>query len=298
MSKGNFVFNTLSGKLGQMVLYRTDGEQRQRTYVAQVKNPRTRKQMQQRVQWSNCVVFYRNCAEVVRPLMLRKKEKQSSYNRFMQLNLNRVPVYLTKEQSQANASVCAPYVVADGSLSVPQAVVKADGAEDYIESPLFPQLSKPLATMTLGDWFAQIAATIDLRVGDRISFIAVYKRFDLLLQSLECAVTGVCVDFKDTRKVTEIFPYKETTVGKKAVLTCTNLLGVTAILTRKTSTGNDCNTAAVAMTRKGAAALSSYQTSSWLNQCIDSWGPAPAVGVDPCGPNYDCENKGQDPVLP
>ena len=50
--------NVASGKLGSMVFYRAKGEQRARTYVKTVANPKSEGQMLQRVQLPNLVALY------------------------------------------------------------------------------------------------------------------------------------------------------------------------------------------------------------------------------------------------
>ena len=46
-------------KLGGSVLYQAMGQTRQRELAANVANPRTNSQMQQRTRWANLVNFYR-----------------------------------------------------------------------------------------------------------------------------------------------------------------------------------------------------------------------------------------------
>ena len=59
MAVGNMFMGTGSGKIGNMVLYRSGGEQRMRVYLDTIKNPRSQTQMNQRVQLANLVAFYR-----------------------------------------------------------------------------------------------------------------------------------------------------------------------------------------------------------------------------------------------
>lgn len=114
--KGNPFFGTMRGKLGEQVFMRTGGEQRARTYLKVISNPRTRAQMAQRVKLANLIGFYR----ILRPLLgdsfLRRPANQSSYNAFVKANLASSRVYLTKEQASSGYVVTAPYTITDGTL--------------------------------------------------------------------------------------------------------------------------------------------------------------------------------------
>lgn len=114
--KGNPFYGTMRGKLGEQVFMRTGGEQRARTYLKIISNPRTKSQMSQRVKLANLVGFYR----ILRPLLgdsfLRRPANQSSYNAFVKANLASSRVYLTKEQASSGYVVTAPYTITDGTL--------------------------------------------------------------------------------------------------------------------------------------------------------------------------------------
>ena len=114
--KGNPFYGTMRGKLGEQVFMRTGGEQRARTYLKVISNPRTKAQMSQRVKLANLVGFYR----ILRPLLgdsfLRRPQNNSSYNAFVKANLASSRVYLTKEQASSGYVVTAPYTITDGTL--------------------------------------------------------------------------------------------------------------------------------------------------------------------------------------
>lgn len=110
------MFNTVTGKLGNMVLYRAGGEQRERTYLSKINNPKTDGQMGQRTQLSNIVNTYRVLRSLMQKAFENKKTNQSDYNKFVSLNLNRVPLYLTKDQAASGIAFPAPYQVTEGTL--------------------------------------------------------------------------------------------------------------------------------------------------------------------------------------
>lgn len=117
MAKGNFLMNTASGKLGSMVLYRAKGEQRARTYVKTVSNPKTYAQILQRSQLANVVANYRVLKTAINKGFEDKKYNQSDYNAFVSRNLNKTKIFLTKEMVAGKSAVCAPYQITSGSIA-------------------------------------------------------------------------------------------------------------------------------------------------------------------------------------
>lgn len=116
MAVGNMFMGTGSGKIGNMVLYRSGGEQRMRVYLETIKNPRSQSQMNQRVQLANLVAFYRTSQSFLVGSFQNKDIKLSSYNSFIRANLGTVKVFLTKTQAAQNACVAAPYRISDGDI--------------------------------------------------------------------------------------------------------------------------------------------------------------------------------------
>ena len=116
MAIGNMFMGTGSGKIGNMVLYRSGGEQRMRVYLESIKNPRSQTQMNQRVQLANLVAFYRSAQPFLLGSFQSKDIKLSSYNSFVSANLGAVKVFLTKTLAAQNACVAAPYRISDGDI--------------------------------------------------------------------------------------------------------------------------------------------------------------------------------------
>lgn len=116
MAVGNMFMGTGSGKIGNMVLYRSGGEQRMRVYLETIKNPRSQTQMNQRVQLANLVAFYRAAQSFLVGSFQVKDIKLSGYNSFVQANLGTVKVFLTKTLAAQNACVAAPYRISNGDI--------------------------------------------------------------------------------------------------------------------------------------------------------------------------------------
>lgn len=103
-------------RLGGAVLYNTSGRTIARALAAEVKNPRTPPQMAQRIKWANLVTFYRANQSWMRKAFETKKQNQSDYNKFMQLNVSDNDIYLTKSEAAEGYCVVAPYRITDGTL--------------------------------------------------------------------------------------------------------------------------------------------------------------------------------------
>lgn len=118
MSKGSLFWANASGKLGETVHYRSGGEQRARTYVAKIKNPKTLAQMTNRLLMNNVVSAHRALKGLVSQTFPNRKSNQSAFNAFVQANKNVNRFYIGKSDLEKNA--CVPYglQVAKGSLGI------------------------------------------------------------------------------------------------------------------------------------------------------------------------------------
>lgn len=118
MSKGSLFWGQAVGKLGESVFYRAGGQQRNRAYVHNVKNPKTRSQMTNRIKWANVINTWRLLKPFLMMGMQNRKTSQSDYNKFVGLNVSASRAYLLKEQAQQGGTVLAPYIITSGSLGL------------------------------------------------------------------------------------------------------------------------------------------------------------------------------------
>ena len=86
MSKRSLFWGQASGKLGEAVYYRAGGEQRTRSYVAKIKNPKTRAQALQRTKFNNMVAVFRGTSVFVKSLFKAEKSSQSPSNSTISLS--------------------------------------------------------------------------------------------------------------------------------------------------------------------------------------------------------------------
>lgn len=118
MAKGSQFWGNASGKLGEQVLYRAGGEQRARTYVAKIKNPRSYAQMKNRLLMLNVVSAFRTLKPLLSETFPMRKANQSAFNAFVQANKQTAGYYISKEDLESGA--CVPYgmTISKGSLGM------------------------------------------------------------------------------------------------------------------------------------------------------------------------------------
>ena len=107
MSKGSEFWGVASGKLGQQVLYRAGGEQRARTYVAKIKNPKTLAQMENRLSMRNFAQVYRALKPILSKSFPNRTAKESGFNAFVKANKSIMSAVVTREG--ALQGLCVPY---------------------------------------------------------------------------------------------------------------------------------------------------------------------------------------------
>lgn len=118
MSKGSIFWGNASGKLGESVFYRAGGEQRNRTYVRNVKNPKSVKQMTQRFKMLNLMAAFHSLSSVLQVSFPDKASKRNAWNEFSSINAGRnvacaEPTFIADQ-------ICVPnnFIVSNGSIGI------------------------------------------------------------------------------------------------------------------------------------------------------------------------------------
>ena len=117
MSKRSLFWGNGSGKLGEAVFYRAGGEQRTRTYIKTVKNPKSYQQALQRTKFNNLVGCYKGISTAVKSFFNNRASNQSPFNAFFQQNF---PVNLwvaDKEMTGVNEGVFEGMYVSNGNFN-------------------------------------------------------------------------------------------------------------------------------------------------------------------------------------
>lgn len=117
MSKRSLFWGQASGKLGEAVYYRAGGEQRTRTYVAKIKNPKSRAQALQRTKFNNMVAVFRGTSVFVKSLFKPEKSSQSPFNAFVKRNFPLCLTVADKEMVELGEGGAENFVFANGSVN-------------------------------------------------------------------------------------------------------------------------------------------------------------------------------------
>lgn len=131
MSKRSLFWGNASGKLGEAVFFRAGGEQRTRTYVAKIANPKTLAQMQNRVGMANLAAFFRSLKPLLKFSMTDRKSNQSAFNVFVQRSKRLDGAVIGLDAAREGYSIPYGMCVAAGSAgwNPRSSVVALDGAD-------------------------------------------------------------------------------------------------------------------------------------------------------------------------
>lgn len=186
MGKDNLLIGTARGKLGDVVFYRTGGEQRFRTRVRPM-NPRTYAQLVQRCVVSTVVKAYSNFVTVCDHAFQNYTGKMKNQQRYMKLNIDAFrkdaltqinswsPIEWKKTGLIGNwaykddtSTYVNPYILSEGDLPEVN-IVKFGTAGGSMQQPVLPitfQTGGP-TSITYDD----VANQLGVRVGDQLTFI-------------------------------------------------------------------------------------------------------------------------------
>lgn len=202
MAKFTGLLRKQVGSIGDLTFKQVNGVTIVSEKITQMTNPRTDAQMRVRTRWNNIVAMYKG----IRPLLNRGFESKaaglSDFNMFMKMNMQKTPVYLTKQQVAGGACVAAPYQITQGSL--PAIVISGTGnssATDIYLGSLTIGASTTVAEFSQ----AVVQNNPDYKYGDQISYFEItqktnaetgipYCQFDAKKVVLDAADTTVLWD--------------------------------------------------------------------------------------------------------
>lgn len=118
MSKRSLFWGQASGKLGEAVYYRAGGEQRTRTWVPKIKNPKTKAQATQRCLFMNMVAAFRALKPFIQTGFISRKSNQSAFNAFVKDNFGRNNWVAEKSMIEAAEFAGYGFSLANGSLTI------------------------------------------------------------------------------------------------------------------------------------------------------------------------------------
>lgn len=264
-------------KLGGSVLYQAMGQTRQRELAANVSNPRTNSQMEQRTKWANLVNFYRANSGWMKFAYETKKTNQSEYNKFMSLNVPSARIYLPKSLASQGGCIVDAYQMTQGSLASVEVVKNGAAWQTNLYLVSATNLDE---NSTIGEVTAQLLpANPAIREGDQLSFVrftqmsnnstgvpfVVVRKYEVILKA------------NDTRRFFDFMPEDYITFGGTPQAPCIevsdsgNAGGFLLVLSR-TIGGKTYVSSQSIVVANNTALITAYSSDTAKQEAIDSYG--------------------------
>ena len=173
MGKLTGIISKISGSAGNVTFKLRSGETIVSEKVTQVRNPRTNAQMQTRTKWGNIIAMYKGIRPLLNYGFENKPKNLSDYNMFVKVNMQRTPIYLTKQAVAGGACIATAYQISQGSL--PAIVVSGSGQNGKTDIRLGGLTIG--SNTTVADFSAAVVNNNpDYKYGDQISFFLVKQK--------------------------------------------------------------------------------------------------------------------------
>ncbi|MEE1214762.1 MAG: hypothetical protein U0L04_07265 [Bacteroidaceae bacterium] len=169
MAKGNLLLGTASRSIGDVTMYRRNGQQVSRARVRKIGNPRTEGQAKQRMLQAALTRFYSPLASCLEK-SFEGKNKMDSYSKFLAVN-NRIGRDMFAVPKNAGW-VPVPVKVSGGTMPSPNiSYNEAADAGFLLDAPFGAG-----ATMNLGSLSQALMDAYGLSEGDQVTVIAAINR--------------------------------------------------------------------------------------------------------------------------
>ena len=160
----------MNGSAGQLTFKQVNGMTIVSEKMTSIKNPRSEGQMRTRTRFTNIIAMYKGIRPLLNYGFESKPKTLSDYNMFVKVNMQRTPIYLTKQAVAGGACVATAYQISQGSL--PAIVLTGTGQNVKTDIRLGGE------SITSSTTVAQFSAAVvnnnaDYRYGDQISFFLV-----------------------------------------------------------------------------------------------------------------------------
>ena len=125
----------LRGSAGSITFRRNCGQTIVSEKITDMRVSRTEQQARQRTKWANIVAIYKGIRPLLNYGFESKPKGLSDYNMFMRLNMQKTPVYLTKQAVAGGACVAAPYVISFRVLAIPLRPTSISALSPSVQQP-------------------------------------------------------------------------------------------------------------------------------------------------------------------
>ena len=173
MAKFSGLLRKQVGSIGDLTFKQVNGMTIVSEKITQMTNPRSDGQMRVRTRWNNIVAMYKGIRPKLKKGFESKPAGLSDFNMFMKMNMQKEPVYLTKQAVAGGACIAAPYQITQGSL--PAIVITGTG------NAAVTDINLGVTSISNATTIAQFAKAVvdsnpDYQYGDQISFFKVEQK--------------------------------------------------------------------------------------------------------------------------
>lgn len=254
---------------------------------------RTYAQMIRRIKWGNLVNVFKAMKSWQPKAYDSKKQGQTDYNIFMQLNINRATAALTREMCLSGCAVIEPCQVSRGSLP-PIALALAGSGNQYVSDIV---ISNAIAgSTTVGQLSTDILANNpQFQEGDNLAFCFFYNWKDSRVEwpFVSTRYTEITLDTTSAVVVNSI-PALDNRLSKSTggnlqaswsvgtPLSPNNEVGMVLIHTRKSASMLAVSSQEIVTNSNSI--LSGFVGNTWYQTCIDTYGLTDEVPLDPSFP--------------
>lgn len=254
---------------------------------------RTYAQMIRRIKWGNLVNVFKAMKSWQPKAYDSKKQGQTDYNIFMQLNINRATAALTREMCLSGCAVIEPCQVSRGSLP-PIALTLAGSGNQYVSDIVISNAIQ--GSTTVGQLSADILANNpQFQEGDNLAFCFFYNWKDSRVEwpFVSTRYTEITLDTNSATVINSI-PALDNRLSKSTggnlqaswsvgtPLSPNNEVGMVLIHTRKSASMLAVSSQEIVT--NGNSILSSFVGNTWYQTCIDTYGLTDEVPLDPSFP--------------
>ena len=260
---------------------------------------RTYAQMIRRVKWGNLVNVFKAMKSWQPKAYDSKKQGQTDYNIFMQLNINQATAALTREMCLSGCAVIEPLQVSRGSLP-PIALTLAGSGNQYVTDIVISIAIS--GSTTVGQLSADILANNpQFSEGDNLAFCFFNNWKDSRVEwpFVTTKYTELTLN-KTSARVVNTIPSLDNRLSKATggtlqiswangtPLSPNNEVGMVLIHTRKSASLLAVSSQEIVM--NGNSILSSFVGNTWYQTCIDSYGLTVEVPLDPSFPEASIQS--------
>lgn len=280
MSKGNLFMGFGRGKVGSVVLARSNGQQVARAYNDAPKNPRSEGQMLQRSIFASAVKFFSQGRQAFYQFAFENKSaKQSDYNAFVSANAKRGMHVSKAAFDESTYPVIAPWMMSKGSLPELELTYDTENKTYILGLPglasganwgSVSQLLMDSYGLQAGDIVTIV--TINAQGSDGINTPAVEpeKR-----GQIKWDIKQALLDVGSQANVEEIFGKGASALVDKikfnGVATDTTACGACVTISRMTDAGLKVNDSYIVMNGVAATIYDNCKAQDYIDEVLASW---------------------------